>query len=309
MDTAAVKDYLLALQDDICAALEKEDGRKQFHEDTWQYHSGGGGRTRVITEGAVFEKGGVNFSHVHGEKLPQSVLKQKPELAGYGFEAMGVSLVLHPHNPFVPTAHANVRLFCARKDAAEPVWWFGGGVDLTPFYPFDEDCVFWHQQCFQACRPFGASVYPRFKQWCDQYFYLPHRAENRGIGGLFFDYMNDWDFTTCFEFMQAVGNIFIPAYIPIVQARRAYEVKAHHREFQLRRRGRYTEFNLVWDRGTLFGLQSGGRTESILMSLPPLARWDYGADPEPGSAEASLQAYLQPYDWLGVEENGSTRHA
>lgn len=297
----AVKAYLLALQERTCAALEAEDGAAHFVEDAWTRPTGGGGRTRVIAEGAVLEKGGVNFSHVHGDSLPPSASAHRPELAGRSFEAMGVSLVMHPHNPHIPTAHANVRFFLAEKPGEAPVWWFGGGLDLTPYYGNEADCVHWHQVCHDACAPFGADVYPRYKAWCDRYFHLKHRGEPRGIGGLFFDDLNDWDFDTSFAFMRAIGDAYIEAYLPIVQRRRHLAWTPEQREFQEFRRGRYVEFNLVYDRGTLFGLQSGGRTESILMSLPPQVRWGYDWRPAPGSAEAQLTDYfLQDRDWLGL---------
>ena len=299
MDIEAVKRYLLSLQDKICAELAEEDGAAQFSVEEWTREAGGGGRSRVLSEGAVFEKGGVNFSHVMGENLPPSASASRPELAGRSYQAMGVSLVIHPRNPYVPTSHANVRLFVAEKPGEEPVWWFGGGFDLTPYYGNQEDCISWHREADQACRPFGDDVYPRFKAWCDDYFYLKHRAEPRGVGGLFFDDLNEWDFDTSFAFMQAVGDAYIRAYRPIVQRRRDMPWGEREREFQLYRRGRYVEFNLVFDRGTLFGLQSDGRTEAILMSLPPLVRWEYNYQPEPGSAEAELtEYYLTSRDWL-----------
>jgi len=294
-----VKNYLLSLQDDICSSLEKIDGVAHFQEDKWQREKGGGGRTRVITDGAIFEKGGVNFSHVYGDSLPVSATAARPELAGRRFQAMGVSLVMHPKNPYIPTSHANVRFFIAEKDGAEPIWWFGGGYDLTPYYGFKEDCQHWHREAAKACAPFGENVYSKYKKWCDEYFYLKHRNEARGVGGLFFDDLNDWGFDSSFAFMQSVGNSFLAAYCPIIEKRRAHEYSENERNFQLYRRGRYVEFNLVFDRGTLFGLQSGGRTESILMSMPPLVRWDYNQQPEPGSAEAALtEVFLPHQDWL-----------
>ncbi|AAY95445.1 coproporphyrinogen III oxidase [Pseudomonas protegens] len=299
--TEAVKAYLLDLQDRICAALETEDGGARFIEDAWTRPAGGGGRTRVIGDGAVIEKGGVNFSHVFGSGLPPSASAHRPELAGRGFEALGVSLVIHPHNPHVPTSHANVRFFIAEKEGEEPVWWFGGGFDLTPYYGNIDDCVHWHRVAERACAPFGADVYPRYKAWCDSYFHIKHRNEPRGIGGLFFDDLNEWDFDTSFAFMRAIGDAYIEAYLPIVQRRKAAAYTAQQREFQEFRRGRYVEFNLVYDRGTLFGLQSGGRTESILMSLPPQVRWGYDWKAEPGSEEARLTEYfLQDRDWLAA---------
>lgn len=298
MDKSAVKNYLLTLQDSICASLAAEDGGS-FVEDSWLRDEGGGGHSRVLAEGAMIEKGGVNFSHVMGGQLPASATASRPELAGRSFEAMGVSLVIHPHNPYVPTSHANVRFFVAEKPGAEPVWWFGGGFDLTPYYGNEADCVHWHQTAKAACEPFGTQVYPRFKKWCDDYFYLKHRNEPRGIGGLFFDDLNELGFEQSFALMRSVGDAYIPAYLPIVQRRRNTEYGDRERQFQLHRRGRYVEFNLVFDRGTLFGLQTGGRTESILMSLPPLVRWSYDWQPEPGSAEAALhEKFLIHREWV-----------
>lgn len=297
-ELASVKDYLLSLQDNICSKLESADGLGTFVEDSWDRAEGGGGRSRVITEGAIFEKGGVNFSHVHGDSMPASATAHRPQLAGRSFEAMGVSLVMHPHNPHVPTSHANVRFFCAHKDGEDPIWWFGGGYDLTPYYGYDEDCIHWHQTAKHACDPFGPDIYPRFKKWCDEYFYLKHRSEPRGVGGLFFDDFNELGFEQSFAFMQSVGDSYIDAYLPIIQARKDTPFGDRERQFQLYRRGRYVEFNLVFDRGTLFGLQSGGRTESILMSLPPLVRWEYDWQPEESSAEARLyERYLKARDW------------
>tara|TARA_R110001592_G_scaffold238227_2_gene497806 strand:+ start:109654 stop:110565 length:912 start_codon:yes stop_codon:yes gene_type:complete len=294
-----VKAYLLALQDAICAGLEKVETRANFEEDAWSRPQGGGGRTRVITNGQVFEKGGVNFSHVYGDKLPASATQARPELAGRNFQAMGVSLVMHPENPYVPTSHANVRFFMAEKEGEEPIWWFGGGYDLTPYYGFKEDCQHWHQIAAQACAPFGDKVYSEYKKWCDEYFFLKHRNEARGIGGLFFDDLNKWGFDKSFAFMQAIGDSYLPAYVPIVERRKGHGYTERERQFQLYRRGRYVEFNLVFDRGTLFGLQSGGRTESILMSLPPLVRWEYDFQAEPGSPEAELtDIYLPHQNWL-----------
>lgn len=300
IDVTAIKAYLLDLQDRICAALEAEEqGSARFQQDQWERAEGGGGRSRVLEGGATFEKAGVNFSHVHGAQMPASATAHRPELAGRSFQALGVSLVIHPHNPHVPTSHANVRFFIAEKDGEAPVWWFGGGFDLTPYYGNEADCVHWHQVAADACAPFGADVYARYKHWCDDYFYLKHRDETRGIGGLFFDDLNEWPFATCFDFMQAVGNAYIDAYLPIVQRRREQPWTDAEREFQLYRRGRYVEFNLVYDRGTLFGLQTGGRTESILMSLPAVAHWRYDWQPEPGSAEARLTTdFLGSRDWL-----------
>ncbi|WIO74272.1 oxygen-dependent coproporphyrinogen oxidase [Porticoccaceae bacterium LTM1] len=299
VDKQAVKAYLLDLQDRICAELERADGSGHFVEDQWDRAEGGGGRSRVLTDGAVIEKGGVNFSHVHGDKLPASATAARPELAGRSFEAMGVSLVIHPHNPYVPTSHANVRFFIAEKEGAEPVWWFGGGYDLTPYYGNEEDCRFWHQTAKEACEPFGEEIYPRFKKWCDDYFYLKHRGEARGVGGLFFDDLNELGFEQSFALMRSVGDSYTKAYCPIIERRKDAEYGERERQFQLYRRGRYVEFNLVYDRGTLFGLQTGGRTESILMSLPPLVRWEYDWQPEPGSAEAELTEKFLPHrDWV-----------
>ena len=297
-----VKRYLLDLQDRICAGLETLDGEQRFREDRWDRPEGGGGRSRVLEDGGVFEKGGVNFSHVHGEALPSSATAQRPELAGRRFQALGVSLVIHPRNPYVPTSHANVRFFIAEKEDAEPVWWFGGGYDLTPYYGFDEDAVAWHRTARAACEPFGPQVYPDFKAWCDRYFHLKHRDEPRGIGGLFFDDLNEGGFERCFGILRAVGDSYLDAYRPIVARRKDMEYGERQREFQCYRRGRYVEFNLVYDRGTLFGLQSGGRTESILMSLPPLVSWRYDWRPEPGTEEARLyERYLKPKDWANCD--------
>ena len=297
-DINAVKKYLLDLQDAICNDLSKEDG-KNFAEESWQRPGGGGGRSRVLEEGNIIEKGGVNFSHVHGDGLPPSATAARPELAGRSFQAMGVSLVIHPRNPFIPTSHANVRFFIAEKENADPVWWFGGGFDLTPYYGFEEDVVHWHQTSKKACDPFGDEVYPKYKKWCDEYFYLKHRDEPRGVGGLFFDDLNEWGFEKSFAFMQSVGNHYIDAYLPIMQKRKDTPYGEKQRDFQCYRRGRYVEFNLVYDRGTIFGLQTGGRTESILMSLPPLVKWRYNWSPETGSEEAVLyDKFLKPRDWL-----------
>lgn len=294
MDIEAVKDYLLKLQDRICRELEAADGKGVFVEDAWER-----GRSRILTDGAVIEKGGVNFSHVTGDNMPATASARRPELAGRSYQAMGVSLVIHPESPYVPTSHANVRFFVAEKPGEDPVWWFGGGFDLTPYYPFEEDCVHWHQTAFDACQPFGDEVYPRLKQWCDEYFYLKHRDENRGVGGLFFDDLDEGGFEHSFGLMRSVGDAFLKAYLPIVERRKAMSWGERERSFQLYRRGRYVEFNLVFDRGTHFGLQSGGRTESILMSLPPLARWEYNWHPEEGSPEADLyNNYLKPRNWL-----------
>jgi len=308
-DIQQVKTFLLKLQDHICQQLAAADGNGQFSEDQWVREEGGGGQSRVLTHGAVFEQAGVNFSHVAGATLPASATAHRPELAGRSFQAMGVSLVIHPLNPYVPTCHANVRFFIAEKPGEAPVWWFGGGFDLTPYYGFEEDARHWHLTAQQLCQPFGDDVYPKYKKWCDDYFFIKHRNEARGIGGLFFDDLNSPDFDTSFSFMQAVGNGFTDAYLPIVEKRKALPWGERERQFQLYRRGRYVEFNLVWDRGTLFGLQTGGRTESILMSMPPLVRWEYGYQPEEGSPEAALYSdFLPVRDWLaekGLSENGA----
>ncbi len=299
VDFDAVKSYLMDLQDRICAGLAEEDGQVGFMEDNWQREQGGGGRTRLITKGGVFEKGGVNFSHVFGGQLPPSASAVRPELAGRSFQAAGVSLVMHPENPYVPTSHMNVRIFVAEKEGEEPVWWFGGGYDLTPYYGFEEDCVHWHKTAKAACDPFGAEVYGKYKKWCDDYFFLKHRDEARGVGGLFFDDLNEGSFEQCFEFTRAIGDSYLDAYRPIVARRKETEFGERERKFQCYRRGRYVEFNLVFDRGTLFGLQSGGRTESILMSLPPEVHWDYGYEPEEGSAEAELYEKFLPHrEWI-----------
>ena len=298
-NVAAVSDYLLDLQNRICQALENLDAERSFVEATWKREEGGGGRSRVLEEGAVFEKAGINFSHVHGEQLPASATAHRPELAGRSFQALGVSLVIHPRNPYIPTSHANVRFFIAEKEGEEPVWWFGGGFDLTPYYGFEEDAVHWHKTARQACEPFGEHVYPRFKKWCDEYFFLKHRDEPRGIGGLFFDDFNEPGFEDSFAFMRSIGDHFVPAYAPIVEKRKNRSYGERERDFQMYRRGRYVEFNLVYDRGTLFGLQTGGRTESILMSLPPIVKWRYDWHPQAGTAESELyEVYLKPRDWL-----------
>lgn len=302
IDVEAVKTYLLELQESICRELSEEDGGTPFLEDSWQRPGGGGGRSRVLEGGQVFEKGGVNFSHVFGDKLPASATAHRPELAGRQFQAIGVSLVIHPHSPHVPTSHANVRFFIAEKEGEDPIWWFGGGFDLTPYYGFEEDAVFWHQTARTACEPFGDDVYPRYKKWCDDYFYLKHRDEPRGVGGLFFDDLNEWEFEKCFAFMQSVGDHYIKAYRPIVNKRKEIPHSDREKDFQLYRRGRYVEFNLVFDRGTLFGLQTGGRTESILMSLPPVVKWRYNWQPKSGTPEAKLyDVFLQPTDWANKQ--------
>lgn len=300
-DIDAVKDYLLSLQNRIAAELEQIDGEGRFRHDAWRREDGGGGESRVLAGGRVFEKAGVNFSHVFGSELPSSATRTRPDLAGQSFQAMGVSLVLHPENPYIPTTHANFRLFSAGRED-RPVWWFGGGYDLTPYYPFYEDVIDWHSGARDACRPHGDDYYPRFKRWCDEYFFLKHRGETRGVGGLFFDDFNEPGFDESFDLVRSIGDSFMRAYAPIVRRRRRHSYGEREREFQLYRRGRYVEFNLIYDRGTVFGLQSGGRTESILMSLPPLARWDYDWQPQPDSPEAVLYAdYLRPRDWLGEQ--------
>jgi coproporphyrinogen III oxidase len=291
--------WLHTLQDALCTRLAQADGEAGFQEDAWQRAGGGGGgRTRVIAEGALFEQGGVNYSEVHGSALPASATAHRPELAGAHWSAAGVSMVLHPRNPYVPTTHMNVRYFEATPLGAAPVWWFGGGFDLTPFYAFDADIRHWHEVAQRTCAPFGEGRYAEHKAWCDRYFFLKHRNEARGVGGVFFDDLNEGGFDTCFAYTRAVGEAFLEAYLPIVARRRDTPYGERERQFQLYRRGRYVEFNLVWDRGTLFGLQSGGRTESILMSLPPQVRFQYGYTPEPGSAEARLSEYLSARDWL-----------
>ena len=295
----AVKSYLLSLQDTICKNLETLEPEKEFLEDSWVREEGGGGRSRVLVDGDVIEKGGVNFSHVYGSQMPASATAHRPELAGRSFEAMGVSLVIHPNNPYVPTSHMNVRFFIAEKEGEAPVWWFGGGYDLTPYYGNKADCIHWHQTAKNACDIFDENYYPRFKKWCDDYFYLKHRDEARGIGGLFFDDFNELGFEKSFAFMQSIGNSYIDAYLLVVKNRYQDTYTDKERQFQLYRRGRYVEFNLVFDRGTLFGLQTGGRTESILMSLPPLVRWEYDYKPEKGSKEAELvDVFLPAQDWI-----------
>ena len=303
IDKQAVESFLLDLQDRICAECEALDTAAQFVEDSWQRSEGGGGRTRVISNGAVFEKGGVNFSHVFGDQLPPSATATRPELAGCRFEAMGVSVVMHPDNPFIPTSHANLRFFVAEKPGQPAIWWFGGGFDLTPYYPVEADCVSWHRAAEQACRPYGEGVYSAFKKNCDEYFYLPHRDEHRGIGGLFFDDLNDWGFDQCFEFITQVGSQFINAYSAIVRRRKEDSYNQTQKQFQRYRRGRYVEFNLVYDRGTLFGLQSGGRTESILMSMPPEVSWHYASEGDAYDLQQKqLLAVLQPKDWLNYND-------
>jgi coproporphyrinogen III oxidase len=299
VDIRAVEDWLRTLHDRLTHELEALDGGARFRADAWERPGGGGGDSRVIEDGALFEKGGINFSAVHGDALPPSATARRPELAGRSFRATGVSMVLHPRNPYVPTTHGNWRFFVAERPGEAPVWWFGGGFDLTPYYPFLEDVLHWHRQSRTACLPFGEQVYPRYKQWADRYFHLKHRNEPRGVGGLFYDDLDGWGFERCFEFSRAVADNFLPAYAPIVARRRHTPWGEREREFQLYRRGRYVEFNLVYDRGTLFGLQSGGRIESILMSLPPLVRWRYDWRPEEGTPEAALyRDFLKPRAWL-----------
>lgn len=293
--------FLKSLQDNICQKLESVEHSDQFKEDAWQHDAGGGGRTRVIT-GEVFEQAGVNFSHVVGDALPVAATAKRPEMVGQGFEASGVSLVVHPDNPFIPTSHANVRVFRTIPKGDEKAhWWFGGGFDLTPYYPFEEDIKHWHQVAFEACKPFGSDVYAKYKKWCDEYFYLKHRGETRGVGGLFFDDLNEWGFEQSFAFIQAIGNAYCEAYLPIVNKHKNTVFDDEHKQFQKYRRGRYVEFNLVYDRGTLFGLQSGGRTESILMSLPPEVSYRYNYQPEAGTQEARLSEFLKPHDWLALD--------
>jgi len=298
IDVQTIKSYFIDLQQNIVTALSHVDG-KPFRRDSWDREEGGGGMSCLIEEGNVFERGGVNFSHVFGSRLPPSASVARPELAGRGFEAMGVSLVMHPRNPFVPTVHMNVRFFIARKEGADPVWWFGGGMDLTPYYGFEEDAIHFHRHCRDALSPFGQDYHSRFKKWCDDYFFLKHRSEPRGVGGVFFDDFNELPFEQSFELIRSVGDSFLPAYVPIVERRNSLSYGERERDFQAYRRGRYVEFNLVYDRGTLFGLQSGGRTESILMSLPPIVKWRYDWRPEAGSAEARLYTdFLVAKDWV-----------
>ena len=301
-DRVAVRAWLVELQRRIVDALEQADGRGRFGRDPWHRAAGGGGESRVLTDGDLLEQGGVNFSEISGTALPTSATHARPALAGAPFSATGVSVVLHPKNPHVPTTHLNLRYFHATPAGAAPVWWFGGGFDLTPFYPVLADVRHWHEQARAACAACPPGTYEQFKAWCDRYFYLPHRDETRGVGGLFFDDLNEWGFEACFAFARRVGDAFLAAWLPIAERRRATAYGERERAFQLYRRGRYVEFNLIHDRGTLFGLQSGGRTESILMSLPPLARWEYGFTPEPGSPEEALaRDFLRPRDWLAPE--------
>lgn len=298
IDISAVRDFLVGLQERIVSELNALDGASFLREE-WQRPAGGGGITRLLEAGNLFERAGIGFSHVHGAGLPPSASASRPELAGRSFQALGVSLVLHPRNPYVPTVHMNVRFFIAEKADAAPVWWFGGGMDLTPYYAERDDVVHFHRTCREALAPFGAGLYPRFKKWCDDYFYIRHRGEPRGVGGIFFDDLNEPDFETCFALTRSVGEHFIPAYRSIVERRRDEPYGERERAFQAYRRGRYVEFNLVYDRGTLFGLQSGGRAESILMSLPPVVHWRYAWQPEPGSRERQLyDEFLAPRNWL-----------
>ncbi|HEX3849217.1 MAG TPA: oxygen-dependent coproporphyrinogen oxidase [Steroidobacteraceae bacterium] len=303
-DAGAVKHYLTDLHDRITAAIERVDGGR-FRHDRWERPDGGGGESRILSDGRVFERAGVSFSHVFGDRMPASASGQRPETGGAPFEAMGISLVLHPRNPHAPTTHCNVRFLEASPAGAPAQWWFGGGFDLTPYYPYDEDVLHWHRTARDACLPFGAGVHAKYKDWCDRYFFLPHRNETRGVGGLFFDDLNEGGFERAFALTRSVGDHFLPAYLPIIERRIDQPFDDRERQFQLYRRGRYVEFNLVYDRGTLFGLQSRGRTESILMSLPPLARWDYDWQPQPGSPEARLYAeFLRPRDFLAELDHG-----
>jgi coproporphyrinogen III oxidase len=296
-----IKSYLINLQQTICLSLEKLEPTQKFYKDSWVRSEGGGGISCVLEKGSVFEKAGVNFSHVQGNQLPPSASAQRPELAGRSFNALGISLVLHPENPYAPTTHFNIRFFLAEKENSEPVWWFGGGFDLTPYYGFVEDCQHWHATALKACAPFGADIYPKFKKWCDDYFFLKHRQEARGIGGLFFDDFNQGGFDNSFSFMQSIGDHFLEAYVPIINKRKDIQFGTREKEFQLYRRGRYVEFNLIYDRGTLFGLQSKGRTESILVSMPPVVHWNYNWHPKPGSPEEKLYTEFLPVrDWLAT---------
>jgi coproporphyrinogen III oxidase len=294
-----IKEYFLLLQEKICSKLEEHED-KSFLEDIWTYENGsGGGKTRVLEGGTVLEKAGVNFSHIQGESLPPSIINMKPELEGFSFQAMGVSIVIHPFNPMIPTTHMNTRFFVAEKENQESVWWFGGGFDLTPYYPYQEDCIHWHKEAYKACQAFGDGLYKKFKDQCDDYFYLPHRNETRGIGGLFFDYYNTNGLNESFNFVQSVGDHFLTAYIPILVKRKQLPFTKEEKNFQLYRRGRYVEFNLLFDRGTHFGIQSQGRTESILMSLPPVTKWIYNYKPHPKSKEEDLYTkFLIKRDWI-----------
>ncbi|MCF6765660.1 oxygen-dependent coproporphyrinogen oxidase [Thiotrichales bacterium 19S3-7] len=294
-----IESYLLSLQNNLVNRIENEEDQTKFLHDAWEFETGGGGLSCVIADGSMMEKGGVNFSRIKGPELPKSILEMKPELKGYQYEVMGVSVVMHPVNPYVPTSHMNVRFFYAEKEGVEPIWWFGGGYDLTPYYAFDEDCKNWHLSAYNACKDFGEDSYEKYKRQCDEYFYLPHRDEQRGIGGIFYDYLNHWSFESCFAFMQSVGNAYVDAYLPIIAKRKHTPFGERERSFQLYRRGRYAEFNLIYDRGTHFGLQNNGRTESILMSLPPVVNWLYNHQLEPKSKEAELtEKYLIKRNWL-----------
>jgi coproporphyrinogen III oxidase len=304
VDASAVKRYLSGLQDRITAAVETIDTVK-FRRDAWDRPEGGGGESRILSEGAAFERAGVSIAHVFGGKMPPSATNLRPEITGAPFEAMGLSLVFHPRNPHAPTTHCNVRFLAARPNEGPAAWWFGGGFDLTPYYPYDADVRHWHRTARDACQPFGSDIYEKYKAWCDRYFFLPHRNETRGVGGLFFDDLNAGGFERSFAFLRSVGDHFLPAFMPIMERRKDQPYGARERQFQLYRRGRYVEFNLVYDRGTLFGLQSGGRTESILMSMPPLVRWEYDWRPEPGSAEARLNDFLRPRDYLAEEAHAA----
>ncbi len=297
---SSIKDYLLQLQTTICLSLEKEDNKEKFILDDWSRSEGGGGKTCVLAEGAVIERGAVNFSHISGSSLPSSATTRHPQFKATPFQAMGISLVIHPRNPYVPTVHMNLRFITLKqRDKEAAVWWFGGGFDLTPYYPFLEDCQHWHTVAKAACDPFGENLYPQYKKNCDEYFYLKHRNEARGIGGLFFDDLNQWELPTCFAFVQSVGDHFLKAYLPILQRHKDKSYGERERNFQAYRRSRYVEFNLIYDRGTLFGLQSGGRVESILVSMPPQAHWQYNWQPVPGSTEAELtEKFLIPRDWI-----------
>lgn len=299
IDIGSIRAYMLTLQQNITDELLHLDNQVELQEDEWHREEGGGGRSRVMRNGSIFEQAGINFSHVFGNELPASATAHRPELTGRNFQALGVSLVIHPLNPYVPTTHMNIRFFIAEKGEQVPVWWFGGGLDLTPYYGFEEDAEHWHSTAKELCTEYGEDIYLRYKKWCDDYFFLKHRQEPRGIGGLFFDDLNEWGFEKCFAFLRSIGDAFLPAYLPIVDRRKKFEYGEQQRQFQLYRRGRYVEFNLVYDRGTLFGLQSGGRTESILMSLPPLVCWQYDWQPEPGSPEAELyEHFLKPKEWV-----------
>lgn len=297
-----IESTLRQIQDDICAMVVQADPQGDFKEDRWQREPRGGGRTRIFEKGEIIEKGGVNFSNVSGTKLPPSATEKNEMLVGRAYQATGVSVVLHPINPFIPTSHFNVRFFVATADGKEPIWWFGGGFDLTPFYPFEADCIAWHRHAKAACDSLNETLYEKYKSWCDRYFYLKHRDETRGVGGIFFDDLRDYDAPTCLAFIKEVGAVYAKAYFEIIMKRKQMPYDKRHRDFQAYRRGRYAEFNLVYDRGTLFGLQSGGRIESILMSMPPVAHWLYGYTPDPQSEEAKLKNFLTPQDWLRLQQ-------